>query len=31
MANPTGTSCLAGMTEKRTKELENYLQDLDSR
>ena len=31
MASSTGTSCLAGMTEKRTKELENYLQDLESR
>lgn len=26
IANPTGISCLADMTKKRTKELENYLQ-----
>lgn len=31
MANPTISSCLAGMTEKRTKELENYLHGLESR
>ena len=27
MAGPIGNNCLAGMTEKRTKELEEYLQD----
>jgi uncharacterized protein YecT (DUF1311 family) len=29
MANQVGTYCLAAMTEKRTKELESYLQELD--
>lgn len=27
MVGPVGTSCLARMTEQRTKELEEYLQD----
>jgi uncharacterized protein YecT (DUF1311 family) len=27
IAGPIGTSCLARMTEQRTKELEEYLQD----
>lgn len=31
MASPIGISCLAEMTAKRTKELENYLQDLENR
>ena len=31
MASYVGTSCFAGMTQKRTKELEEYLQDLNSR
>lgn len=29
MASQVGTYCLAAMTEKRTKELESYLQELD--
>jgi len=29
MASPIGISCLAEMTEKRTKELQEYLQDTD--
>lgn len=29
MASQVGTYCLATMTEKRTKELESYLQELD--
>ena len=31
MASPVGIHCLAEMTAKRTKELEKYLQDLESR
>lgn len=29
LAGSVGTNCLAGMTEKRTKELEEYLQDTN--
>lgn len=31
MNSHVGTTCLAGMTEKRKKELEEYLQNLNSR
>jgi uncharacterized protein YecT (DUF1311 family) len=30
-AGPTGTSCLARVTQQRTKELEGYLQDANNR
>lgn len=31
MAGPVGTSCLARITQQRTKELEGYLQDINNR
>ena len=31
MAGPIGTSCLAKITQQRTKELERYLQDINNR
>lgn len=31
MAGPIGTSCLARITQQRTKELEGYLQDINNR
>lgn len=31
MAGATGTNCLARMTEQRTQDLENYLQELEGR
>ncbi len=30
-AGPIGTSCLARITQQRTKELEGYLQDINNR
>lgn len=31
LAGPTGTTCLARVTQQRTKELEGYLRDINNR
>lgn len=31
LAGPTGTYCLARITQQRTKELQGYLQDINNR